>query len=69
MTIIMFILIIVGIVWLANDSHSTKKTMEYNRKLFIRSHNHELFLMRIYDECPKPVQDKIEKYLKESPSL
>lgn len=54
------VLIILGILWLYKEFSDIK---EYNKKLFIRSYKHEQFLMSIYGDVPKPIQDKIEKYL------
>jgi hypothetical protein len=38
---------------------------EYNKKLFIRAWNLQLFLMEIYPECPPHTQALIEKHLKD----
>jgi len=67
-----FILIfatILGILWLARETYNYKITQEYNKKLFIRAHKHELFMMEIHKECPPETQTKIEQYLNNVPAL
>lgn len=54
------ILVIIGVIWLYKGFADIK---EYNKKLFLRALQHEHFLMQIYADVPKHVQDRIEKYL------
>lgn len=68
--VILFSLIIVGIVWLAIDTQKeSSKQKDINVKLFARTWKHEKFLMEIYADCPKNVQDKIEAYINDIKTL
>lgn len=68
--IIILSIIIMGIAWLGLDIHNKSNDQrDINIKLFARTWKHERFLMEIYSDCPKDVQEKIEKYMNEVESL
>jgi hypothetical protein len=54
------LLVIIGVVWLYKGFGDIK---QYNKKLFLRTWQHERFLMEIYADAPTDIQDRIEEYL------
>lgn len=64
--IVIFCLFLTFSVWVWME---VKKFRKHAQELFMRAWKTQLFLMNIYNDCPKDVQNKIENYLNSIESL